>query len=518
MRVRALAIEVPHFIHFRAPPTAGEADEDKRWRGLGVICVAMFISAMDMTIVNVALPDMSNDLDAGIGELQWVLDAFLVSLAGLLLAGSGLADRFGRRRVFLSGFVGFAAASVLTAASQSVGEVIAARVLMGVAAACVLPPALSLLSVLFPPELRPKALGIWSAVAGLGLALGPVAGGVLVEVAGWRWVFLVNVPFVLLAAPLGLRWLPESRRPGAPPLDLPGIGLSTLALTGIVFALIEGVDAGWTSPAVLCATAVGVVSGVAFFVVELRRAQPLFDVRVLARPPVAAGGLAILAAYIATLGMLFLLPQYVQYVQDDSALAAGFELAPFGVGLGMLAPLSGRLVARYGPRVVLVAGLLTATAGYLPLLLLSSGSSPALVVVGTGIIGCGMGVTFPPATAVIMNDLGLEQAGDGAAVNQLARQVGGALGVAIVGSVFAAVYAAEVTADGGVPAAAEESIEGATDVASHLPGAARVDLLDDAVTSFDVATHWGLAVCVGVLLVATASAARMLRRAERATR
>src|SRR5215212_10947873 len=238
---------------------------DSRWWGLGVICVAMFTSAMDMTIVNVALADMSNDLDAGIGELQWVLDAFLVSLAGLLLAGSGLADRFGRRRVFLSGFIGFAAASVLTAASQTVGEVIAARVLMGVAASCVLPPALSLLSVLFPPELRPKALGIWSAVAGLGLALGPVAGGVLVEVAGWRWVFLVNVPFVLLAAPLGLRWLPESRRPGAPRLDLPGIGLSTVALTGIVFALIEGVDAGWGSLPVLCAAVAGTAAGLAFF-------------------------------------------------------------------------------------------------------------------------------------------------------------------------------------------------------------------------------------------------------------
>src|SRR5215211_6224722 len=181
-----------------------------------------------------------------------------------------------------------------------------------------------------------------------------------------------------VGAPLGLRWLPESRRPGAPPLDLPGVALSTVALTGIVFALIEGVDAGWTSPAVLCAAAAGIAAGVAFFAVELRRAHPLFDVRVLVRPRVAVGAFAIFAAYIASLGMLFLLPQHVQYVQDGSALASGLELASFGVGLGALAPVGGRLVGRYGPRVVLLAGLLTATAGFVPLLLLSGDSSPAL--------------------------------------------------------------------------------------------------------------------------------------------
>jgi predicted MFS family arabinose efflux permease len=285
------------------------------------------------------------------------------------------------------------------------------------------------------------------------------------------------------------------------------VALSSVALTGIVFALIEGVDAGWTSPAVLCAGAVGIVAGVAFFAVELRRAQPLFDVRVLARPRVAAGALTILACYIATLGMLFLVPQYVQYVQDGSALAAGLELAPFGVGLGALAPVGGRLAARYGPRVVLLAGLLSASVGYVPLLFLSADSSPALVVLGTGIVGCGFGLTFPPATAVIMNDLRLEKAGDGAAVNQLARQVGGALGVAIVGSVFAAIYSARVTGDRGVPAAAEESIEEATDIASRLQGAARVDLLHDAVTSFDVAARWGLAVCMAAVLISAAGAA-----------
>jgi EmrB/QacA subfamily drug resistance transporter len=501
-----VTIEVPHFIHFSPAPSAPEGIEAKRWWGLGVICVAMFISATDMTMVNVALPDMSNDLDAGIGELQWVLDAFLVSLAGLLLVGNGLADRFGRRRVFLLGLVGFAAASLLAAAAQAVGEVIAARVLMGAAAACVLPPALSLVTVLFPPELRPKAVGIWAGVAGLGLALGPVVGGGLVNLAGWRWVFLVNVPFVLLAAVLGSRWLPESRRPGVPPLDIPGVALSTLALTGIVFALIEGVDTGWTSPAVIVAAATGIAAGVAFFSAELRRGHPLFDVRVLTRPRVAAGSAVILAAYLATLGMMFLVPQYVHYVQGDSALASGLGVAPYGLGLAVVSPLSGGLAARYGSRVVLVAGLLIAAAGFVPLVLLSGDSPLALVLLGTGIVGCGFAVGFPPATAVIMNDLGTEKAGDGAAVNQLARQVGGALGVAIVGSVFAAIYAAKVAGDS-VPGEAEESIQDATDVASGLHGAARVDLLNDAVASFDAAAGWGLAVCMAVLLLAAANAA-----------
>jgi EmrB/QacA subfamily drug resistance transporter len=415
--------------------------------------------------------------------------------------------------VFLLGLLGFAVTSVLAAAAATVGELIAARVLMGVAASCVMPPALSLLAVLFPPELRSRAAGVWSAVAGLGLALGPVLGGVLVDAAGWRWVFLVNVPFVLLAAPLGLRWLPESRRPGTPPLDIPGVALSTLALGGIVFTLIEGVDAGWTSPVVIMAAITGVAAGVAFVATELRRRHPLFDVRVLARRRVAAGALVILAAYIATLGMLFVLPQYAQYVQGGSAFASGLEVAPFGLGLGLLAAVSGRLVARFGSAGVLLAGLLTAAAGFVPLLFLSADSSAALVLLGTALVGCGIGAMAPPVTAVIMNDVGTEKAGDGAAVNQVARQVGGALGVAIVGSVFAAVYSAEISEDSRVPAVATESIEDATNVANHLHSAARADLLNDAVASFDVAARWGLAVCMAGLLLGAVSAAVGLSRA-----
>jgi DHA2 family multidrug resistance protein-like MFS transporter len=486
-------------------PAASAPLDERRWYGLGVICVAMFISAMDMTIVNVALPDISADLGAGIGELQWVLDAFLVSLAGLLLVGSGLADHFGRRRVFLCGFAGFAVASVIAAQSQTVGELIAARVLMGVAAACVLPPALALLAVIFEPDVRPKALGIWSAVAGVGLALGPVAGGVLVDVLSWRWVFLVNVPFVLLAAPLGMRWLPESRRPGAPPIDWAGVVLSTLALTGIVFALIEGADAGWTSPPVLVAIVVGVACLVAFILVEGRLKQPLFDVRVLTRPPVVAGAFAILATYIAALGMLFLLPQYVQYVQERSPLASGLMLAPFGLALGIAAPAAGRLVPRWGARRVLITGLAVGTAGFVPLLFLGAHTTPLVVVAGTAIVGAGLGLVFPPATGVIMNDCGLEKAGDGAAVNQLSRQVGGALGVAIIGSVFAAVYAAKVDHD-----SAAESLEHARDAAAKLPAPQRADLLTLAISSFDDAARAGIAVCLVFMAASVIVAARGL--------
>ena len=264
-------------------------------------------------------------------------------------------------------------------------------------------------------------------------------------------------------------------------------------------------------PAVIIAAITGVAAGVAFVATELRRIHPLFDVRVLARPRVAAGAYVILAAYIATLGMLFVVPQYVQYVQDGSAFASGLEVAPFGLGLGLLAAVSGRLVARFGSAAVLLAGLLTAAAGFIPLLFLSADSSPALVVVGTALVGCGIGAMAPPVTAVVMNDVGTEKAGDGAAVNQVARQVGGALGVAIVGSVFAVVYAKEISEDSRAPAIARESIEDTTDVADRLHGAARAELLNDAVASFDVAARWGLAVCLVVLLLAVAAAALGLR-------
>jgi EmrB/QacA subfamily drug resistance transporter len=478
----------------------------------------MFISAVDMTIVNVALPDISEDLNAGVGELQWVLDGFLVALAGLLLVGSGLADRFGRKRVFLAGMTGFGAASVLCALAPSPVALIGARVLMGAAAACVLPPALSLIAVMFPPEERPRALGVWAAVAGAGLVLGPMLGGVLVHVIGWEAVFLVNVPVAVAVVPAGLRVLPESTRPGTPPLDLLGVLLSIVSLGGVVFALIEGPHAGWVSAEVLVSGSAGLLAGALFVHAELRRRQPLFDVRVLARPAVAAGAVTILGVYIAFMGTMFLLPQYLQYVQGRSVIAAGLVLTPLGIGAAVGARYNARVFAALGARVTIAGGLLALAASISLFLLLASTTTVAIVLAGTGLIGLLLSLVVAPATAVIMNALGEEKAGDGGAVNQLARQVGGALGVAIIGTVFAGAYASQIDEKlarltGSQRDRAAESIEEARDVVDGLRRPLQGELTARVDDAFDLAARIGFGVCVGVLLLAAVVAATALKEA-----
>jgi MFS transporter, DHA2 family, multidrug resistance protein len=505
-------IEFPHFVyHLPAPARPHE----RRRQGLIVLCAAMFISAVDMTVVNVALPDISEDLNAGIGELQWVLDGFLVALAGLLLVGSGLADRFGRKRVFLCGMAGFGVASVLCALAPSPVALIGARALMGAAAACVLPPALSLIAVMFPPDERAQALGVWAATAGAGLVIGPVLGGVLVNVVGWQAVFLVNVPVAVVVVPTGIKVLPESKRPGAPPLDLPAAALSILSLGGIVFALIEGPDTSWTSPEVIASGVIGVVATAAFVRMELQARHPLFDVGVLARPAVAGGAVAILSIYIAFLGTMFLLPQYLQYVQNRSVVAAGLLLSPIGVGTAIGARYNARLFAALGARMTISCGLLALAASTALFLLLSRTTTIAVVMVGAALIGLLIALVAAPATAVIMNDLGQEKAGDGGAVNQLVRQVGGALGVAIIGTVFAGVFSSEIEQrlgrlSGPKRERATESIEEARDVLNTVRQPLRGKLVASVDDAFDLAARIGFGTCVAVLLLAAAVAALAL--------
>jgi EmrB/QacA subfamily drug resistance transporter len=467
----------------------------------------MFISAVDMTIVNVALPSISRDLHAAESELQWVMDGFLIALAGFLLVGSGAADHFGRRRVFLLGFSAFAVTSVLAGISATAQELVVARVLMGLAATCVLPPALALMAVMFPPDERPRALGIWAGVAGLGMALGPVIGGVLVAGIGWSAVFFVNVPVAVLAVPAGQILLPESRRPGVPPLDVAGVVLSVLALTGIAFALIEGADNGPLSPPVPVAGVGGLLAAVLFVRHELRATQPLFDVRVLVRPRVAAGAIGTFASYGAFFGVLFLMPQFLQYVQDHGSLETGALLLPIGLGLAVTGPLAGRLMGRVGDRRLIPLGLAGMAVACVVLMSLRPASPDALVCLGVLLLGGSLGLCIGPATVVIMNDLGTARAGDAAAANQLARQVGAAIGIAVVGSVFAAVYAARIdvrvhAVTGHAFEAVSDSVAGVARVGAALAPGARVQLHSAADASFETAARIGFGLCAVALLAA----------------
>ncbi|MEI7626543.1 MAG: MFS transporter, partial [Actinomycetota bacterium] len=264
----------------------------RRWLGLCVICAATFISGVDTTIVNVALPAIADDLGATFSDLQWVIDGFLVILAGTLLIGSGLADRFGRKRIFVISLLAFALTSMLAVLATNPTQLILARVLMGAAAAGLLPTALSLLAVMFAPSERAKAVGIWTAVAGIGVGFGPLIGSILLELSGWQAVFLINVPVCLAAAVFAIAILPESRRPGVPPMDLLGAAASIVALGGIVFALIEGGSHGFGQMSVLVALGLGIAATAAFVALELRRQSPLFDVRILRRAPVFSGAVA----------------------------------------------------------------------------------------------------------------------------------------------------------------------------------------------------------------------------------
>lgn len=504
--------ELAHVTH--EPPSR------KRWYGLIFICIAVFISAIDMTIINVALGAISNDMHASITQLQWVVDGFMIALGGLILVGNGLGDRFGRRLVFIIGLAGFALSSLLAALCNNPNQLIASRVLMGASAALFLPTALSLIAVTFPPEIRQKAIAAWAAIGGLGIALGPTIGGYLVQDFGWQWIFAVNIPVALIAVVGSCLTLPESRKPGEPSIDIVGAILSIIALTGIVFFVIEGSN-GWTAPAVLVALAVGIVGLLAFIFVELHKRAPLFDLRVCKRPMVIAGGGAVSGIYISFMGILFLLPQLMVYVLGTSVFVSGLSILPLGIGMMVSAPLfAARWTAKVGMRWALVSGLSGMAIGALALVLACRPTASIwTALIPMFVVGFCCGLTVTPATTVIMSDVGIEKAGDGSAVNQLGRQIGGALGVAIVGSVLAAVYAAGVTPaidvlPPGERAAASKSIEAALDAAAQLPPAQGVVLDSAARASFESGARIGFILC-GLVLVAFALLALMMVKPQR---
>src|SRR4051794_20345898 len=450
------------------------SDHSRRWWTLAVLCLSLLVIGLDNTILNVALPTMQRDLDASASQLQWIVDVYMLVFAGVLLTAGSLGDRFGRKRALTLGLTVFGLGSLGSALAGSPELLIAMRALMGIGGAFIMPSTLSILTATFPAHERGRAIGIWAGVSGLGIAIGPVTGGWLIEHYAWTSIFDVNLPIVALALVAGRFLVPESRDPSAPRLDLGGFALSCMTLSSLVWGLIEAPSRGWTDGLVLASFALAAAGLAAFVAWERRSAHPMLDLALFRNPRFSASSAAISLAFFALFGTIFFLTQYLQEVRGYSALDAGLRTMPVAAGLVLAGALSARLAERLGIRVVVPAGL-ALVAGALWMFSLAGPDSAYELIAGALLLmGFGMGTAMAPATDAIMGSLPAARMSVGSAINDTTRVAGGALGVAVLGSLLASGYRAHMDSVAGLPAPAHDSLAGA--LALHdarLAGVAR---------------------------------------------
>ncbi|MCP2277667.1 MFS transporter [Nocardia amikacinitolerans] len=427
------------------PPVLLER-RNQRFLALAVICLAELLVVLDNTIVNVALPSIGVELATGVSGLQWVVDAYTLTFAGLLLAFGNLGDRYGRRKVMAIGLVGVAVMSVGGALSDSMGAVITARAAMGVFAAAVFPATLALIINIFTDR-RERALAIaaWTAMAGFAIAIGPISGGWLLEHFSWHSVFWINVPVALVALVATLLWVPESRSAHVGRLDLPGIALSIAGITLLVWSIIEAPRYGWLSVTTLTAGALGVALLAGFITWELRTAAPILDMRLFRNRRFSMPALSIAVGYFSMFGFLFLITQYFQGVREYTPLEFGIASLPFAFSVAIGAPVATLLAQRWGTTPVIVFGLLLTGLGlYLGGQVTVDSGYVTDVLPSMVSMALGLAIVQGPATESIMGSLPLNEAGAGSAVNDTTREIGGTLGVAVLGSIVASYYTTRV--------------------------------------------------------------------------
>ncbi|HEV7861274.1 MAG TPA: DHA2 family efflux MFS transporter permease subunit [Acidimicrobiia bacterium] len=488
-------------------------DHNKRWWTLVVLCLSLVIVVVGNTVLNVALPTLVRELHASNSALQWVVDAYGLVFAGLLLTAGAIGDRFGRKGALTAGLLIFGGASTAAAFAASSGQLIVLRAVMGIGAALIMPATLSILTNVFPPHERAKAIALWAGLAGAGAAVGPVAGGFLLEHFWWGSVFLVNLPLVVAALVAGRVLVPQSRDPHAEKLDPTGAILSMAGLAGLLYGIIEGPAHGWAAPATLGPLLSGLAVLVVFGLWELRAEHPMLDLRFFKNPTFTSATLAINMVFFAMFGTFFLLTQYLQLVLGYGTLEAGVRMLPMAFTMMVAAPSSAKFVAKFGSRKVVSTGLLILGLGLL-LLAQSDVATPYWhLVVAIVTMAVGMGLSMAPSTTGIMASLPLRKAGVGSAVNDTTRELGGALGVAVLGSLLASKFTAALPASVlGLPAparaAVRSSLGGALGVARSLPPAVGVPL--------EAAAKGAFVSAMGVSLVAAAivavAAAVMVRR------
>jgi DHA2 family methylenomycin A resistance protein-like MFS transporter len=405
-----------------------------RWVVLIVMCVGYFLVLLDVTIVNVALPSIGSDLGASVSGLQWVVDGYAIALASLMLAGGTVGDLHGHKRVVLAGLATFGVASVGCFLAPGTGLLVAFRVVQGVGAALLLPGTLAVITNAFPTRgERARAIGIWAGLGSVALAAGPLLGGALVQGVGWRAVFAINVPIVAVAFAVALRVVHESTDPHGRRLDVAGVVLGGLTLATVTFAFIQAGHGG-IDVAVVVAAALTLALAAGFLSVERSRSEPMLPLALFRRRDFSTANAVAGAMNLGTLGLLFVLTLYLQRVQGRSALESGLAVIPLFAPLSLLAPFAGRLVAKIGSRLPMAGGLLIAAVGIALLARVEPHSGFAALLPGLLLWGIGLGVLTPAVVAAAVGAVPADRAGLGSAVNNTARQAGGAIGIAAFGA------------------------------------------------------------------------------------
>ena len=505
--------------------TSGEG-HPRRWAILGVLVVSLLVVVLDNTILNIALPTIQRDLQASQGELVWAVDSYILAFAALLFTWGVLGDRLGRKKVLVIGLVLFAAASAVCAFSVSSGMLIGFRAVMGIGGAAVMPTTLAIITVVFPPHERGKAIGAWAGAVGAAVALGPILGGVLLQNPQWsNWltgndwgsVFLINVPIVIIGVIAIVRVVPETKDPNPRRLDLQGLALSIIGLTALIYGIIHASSTkNWLDPGVVIPVLGGIAVIALFLFLEARSDHSSFDVSLFRNRGYSVSLIAVSLAFFALSGITFTLPFYLQILRGYDTLIAGLCFVPFALGQIIAAPRSGTTVLQFGYRKVITGGLILVALSLIGLLFLQMDTPIWMLLVVFFIFGFGIGNVIAPASTVMQNVLPLARAGAGSAVQNTVRQVGGALGVAIVGTVLATQYAANLKAsltqmppefpEAAKQAASESVIAtmGVLDQATSdgLPAAVVNTVREAAYADFLAASHLTSLISVIVVIVA----------------
>jgi len=400
--------------------------------------IALFMAALDNLVVTTALPVIRTSFSAGLSELEWIVNAYTLTFAVLLLTGAALGDRFGRKRMFVIGLAIFTGGSAIAALSSSVNMLIAARAIQGVGGAILTPLSLTILSAAVPKERRAVALAAWGAVAGLAIAIGPLVGGAIAEGLAWQWIFWLNVPIGLVAIPLALNFLSETYGPKQR-LDLPGLAIITAGLFSLVYGLVRGNELGWDSPTIVIALGLGVGGILAFVGWEARTAEPMLPLRLFRSRTFSAANGTSLLMYFGMFGSIFLLAQFFQIVQHYSPFQAGLRTLPWTIMPIFVAPTAGLLSSRTGTRPLIVLGMALQAAALAWLSIVITPTVDYLEIVpGFVVAGIGMGLFFAPIANVVLSAVRPEEEGKASGANNAIREVGGVFGVAVLASIFAA--------------------------------------------------------------------------------